>query len=471
MKWPWQLREQVEERATGDSLISLADYWNQLQSFTYQGNLYTLPGAPQEEITGAFTGLAQQALKSNGVVFACMLVRQLLFSEARFQFRQIRNGRPGDLFGTADLAPLEQPWPNGTTGDLLSRALQDADLAGNAFFVRRGSQIKRLRPDWVKIAIGSMGDAESGAWDVDSEILGYLYKPGGPGSKYPEQSFLREEVAHFAPIPDPEAQFRGMSWLTPIVREIMSDKAATQHKLAFFENGATPNLVIKYDTADIEKFKTYVELFKTGHEGAANAYKTIFLATGADATVVGADLKQLDFKQVQGAGETRIAAAAGVPPVIVGLSEGLQAATYSNYGQARRRFADGTMRPLWRCMAGAMASIITVPSGSELWYDARDIAFLQEDQKDAAEIQSVEAQSIRTLTDAGFTPESVIAAIIASDFSRLVHTNLFSVQLQPPGTVLDQPMPMKALPAGNGTNSERMARELLAALDTSEASV
>jgi phage portal protein BeeE len=55
----------------------------------------------------------------------------------------------------------------------------------------------------------------------------------------------------------------------------------------------------------------------------------------------------------QGAGETRIAAAAGVPPVIVGLSEGLQAATYSNYSQARRRFADGTMRPLWRNAAVA----------------------------------------------------------------------------------------------------------------------
>ena len=31
-----------------------------------------------------------------------------------------------------------------------------------------------------------------------------------------------------------------------------------------------------------------------------------------------ANLKELDFKSTQGAGETRIAAAAGVPPVIVG---------------------------------------------------------------------------------------------------------------------------------------------------------
>lgn len=463
---------EIEERQTTETLISLGDYWNMLQSFSFQGTNYTMPGSPQENITGAFSGVAQQAMKSDGVVFACMMVRQLLFSEARFKFRQIRNGRPGDLFGTAALAPLETPWPNGTTGDLLSRAIQDADLAGNAFFVRRPGGVRRLRPDWVKIVIGSMSDSDVGAWDVDADVLGYVYQPGGPGSGRDEEVYLASEVAHFAPIPDPEAQFRGMSWLTPIVREVMADKAATAHKLAYFENGATPNLVIKLDTPDVEQFKTYVELFKAGHEGAANAYKTIFLAQGADATVVGSDLKQLDFKQVQGAGETRIAAAAGVPPIIVGLSEGLEAATYSNYGQARRRFADGTMRPLWRSMAASLASIITVPQGSELWYDARDISFLQEDQKDAADIQAVQSQSIRSLVDAGFKPDSVVKAISSGDLNLLDHTDLYSVQLQPPGTVEPQPEPAPDnddVPASNGKNSERIVRAMLAALPNPEA--
>jgi hypothetical protein len=58
---------------------------------------------------------------------------------------------------------------------------------------------------------------------------------------------------------------------------------------------------------------------------------------GADVKTVGADLQQVDFKQVQGAGETRICAAARIPPIIVGVSEGLDSATYSNYGQARGR--------------------------------------------------------------------------------------------------------------------------------------
>jgi len=60
------------------------------------------------------------------------------------------------------------------------------------------------------------------------------------------------------------------------------------------------------------------------------------------------------------------------------------------------------MRPLWRNIAGSLARIINVPSGAELWFDDRDIQFLAEDQKDKAQIQSVNAQAIRTLVDAGF---------------------------------------------------------------------
>jgi hypothetical protein len=136
---------------------------------------------------------------------------------------------------------------------------------------------------------------------------------------------------------------------------------------------------------------------------------------------------------VQGAGETRIAAAGGVPPIIVGLSEGLSAATYSNYGQARRRFADGTMRPLWRNAAASLATLITVPTNSELWYDDRDIPFLAEDVKDAAEIQQMNAAAIRQLIDSGFEPDTVISAVTAGDLNRLRHSGLYSVQLQPPG--------------------------------------
>jgi hypothetical protein len=99
------------------------------------------------------------------------------------------------------------------------------------------------------------------------------------------------------------------------------------------------------------------------------------------------------------------------------------------------------MRPLWRNVAGSFASVINVPGGSELWYDDRDIPFLQDDMKDRAEVQKMQASSINTLIIAGYEPASVVDAVNSGDFSRLTHTGLFSVQLQPAGADLTPHQP------------------------------
>jgi phage FluMu protein Com len=396
-------------------------------------------GGKEELLADSFAGLVHGAYKSNGIVFACELARIMLFSEARFQFRQLRSGRPGELFGTEALRPLEAPWRGGTTGDLLTRMLQDADFGGTGFVARRSqNRVRRMRPDWVTMVLGSQDDPDMTGDDIDADLIGLIYHPGGRHSDQRPVTLLAEDVAVFAPIPDPIARFRGIPWLTPIVREVMADSAATAHKLKFFENGATPQMIVSLDASIVDptKFRQWVEVLEQDHRGVTNAYKTLYLGAGAKAEVVGANLQQLDFKKTQGAGETRIAAAAGVGPIVAMLSEGLEGSSLNqgNYAVAMRRVADLTMRPLWRNVAGSLANIIDVPSGSELWYDDRDIPALKDDIKDAAEVQSKEAQSIRTLLDAGWKPETVQDAIISGDWRRLEHSGLFSVQLQPPGS-------------------------------------
>ena len=432
------------ERATPLSF----DQW--LSWFAFQGKHYpfmptaSISSKPQEEPEPTFEGYVQGVYRTNGVVFACMAARFLLFSEARFQWRELNQGRPGDYFWTPELEILERPWPNGTSGDLLARAMQDVDLAGNFFACRRRDTIKRLRPDWVTIVMGSETTPEEPGFGSDAEVIGYIYKPGGPRGSSPEQVFLPEEIVHYAPMPDPSAHFRGMSWLTPVLREIMADQAATDHKLEFFERGATPNFVVSLDSSvGYDAFQKYSDAFRERHGDIDDFYRTIMLGGGADVQVIGTNMEQLQFRETQGAGETRICAAARVPPIIVGLSEGLDSATYSNYGQARRAFADLTMRPLWRSFAGSLASVVRKPQRpSELWYDDRDIPFLQEDVKDAADILETQSQAIRNLTDGGYDPSSVVDAVVAGDLRRLKHTGLLSVQMQPPG--------QEAQPATNG---------------------
>ena len=150
--------------------------------------------------------------------------------------------------------------------------------------------------------------------------------------------------------------------------------------------------------------------------------------------VVGADLKQLDFTALQGKAETRIASAGGVPPLIAGLSEGLQAASYHDYGPAKNAFVDGTIRQLWREACGCLETIVTPPVDSQLWIDDRDIAYLREDAKVIAEIMQIKAEILNKLITAGWKPDAAIDAVAAMDEKQLKdrHTGLFSVQLQPP---------------------------------------
>ncbi len=449
-----------------DLAISLGQWAEQMKyaGLNYGVGSQTL-GGNTEDIGASFQGYVDGAYKSNGIVFACIDARMRLFSDARFQYQQLRNGRPGDLFGSGELAILETPWPNGTTRDLLSRMLLDVDLAGNFYAYRTKDRITRMRPDWVTILLGSRtarSDWEPG--DLDTEVIGYLYHPGGRHSGRDPIPLLPENVCHWAPKPDPTATYRGMSWITPIVREIMGDKSAMEHKLKFFDNGATVNLVVKLpEGIKDDAFKRWVALFKDAHDSRMSAYETVFMGGGGDIEAIGADMKQIDFKVTQGHGETRIAAAAGTPPIVVGLSEGLEAATYSNYGQARRAFADGTMRMLWGGAAEALATIVPRLPAARLWYDARGISFLQEDEKDAADIQMVDAQAVRTLVDGGFEPASVVAAVMAQDFGLLKHSGFYSVQLQSLEKMqADAATQPHAAPAIDGQNGRRLLEQFVA---------
>lgn len=412
----------AEKRFTVDDYLALVNGGLQFPVATAS------PGSPVEKIENSFVGYVRQVYKSNGVIAACMLARLMIFAEGRYQWQELNpNGRPGDFTTDREIDMLEEPWPNGTMGDLLGRMIQDADLSGNFYAVREGRRLRRLRPDWVDIILTAAPDEA-----VESDVAGYMYKPGGTGNPV---LYLPGQIVHWAPLPDPEAQYRGMSWITPVIREVLGDKYITEHKNKFFTNGATLQTVISLkETVKQDDFTAFVKLLKETHQGLDNAYAPLVVGGGADVTLVGADLKQLDFKVVQGAGETRIAANSGIHPVILGLSEGLAGSSLNagNFNSARRLTADKTMRPLWNRAGGALQSVLKRPANSRLWIVERDIAFLREDRKDVAEIGAIEAQMIRTLVDAGFTPESATDAVMANDWSLLEHSGLYSVQLQPP---------------------------------------
>lgn len=407
----------------------------------------------REQIENDFLGYVQGAFKANGPVFSCITARQMVFSEATFKFCQKTDGK---LWGDTRLALLENPWPGATSGDLLSQMEQSVSLSGNWWATlacdtpgiygraargRKGERIAHLPSNWVTMVIGQEGKGEdSDPRAIDAKLLGILYQPiNDGGGRVPGEKILlpMEDIAHYAPVPDPGARFRGMSWLTPVLRDIEADKSAVKHKGAFFDNAAVPNMAVSFDKeTSREDFDEFVEGFNGNHAGAWNAYRTLFLMGGADVTPLSHDFRALDFTNIVGKGEARIASAAGVPPSWVGMSEGMQGSALNSGNMAanRRRFADGTIRPLWRNAVASLAVLIDVPSDSILWWDESKIAFLREDQADLADIMSTNMNALNQGVLAGFEADAVVQAIYANDLRKLIgkHTGLVSVQMQPP---------------------------------------
>jgi len=397
-----------------DRFARRAGYWEGMASGA--AVLTTTYGSPNNEaVLPQLTAWAQQTYGGNSVVFSAILIRLMLFSEAVFQW-QAKDDK--HLFGNTDLRLLEEPWPDCTTGDLLVRMEQDVSLAGNCYIwsVPGEGMLVRLRPDWTTIISELVSVPGGGQY---RRKVGYWVEPPrqvldqGKGEFYPV-----DEVAHWAPVPDPQASFRGMSWLTPVYRDIAGDDGMATYKVKYLQNAASPNMLIKYaqklqpGTIDAVRERMHAR-----YAGSDNAFKTLVLDQGADATVIGNSLQQMDFSGVAAAGEQRILSAALVPGVLVGL-EPLRGAG-RGYQESMQKFANIWARPQWRSVCGALSKLVNVPPGNRLWFDASGIAALQDGEMEKAQAALIRMQGVLAARQAGYTRESAVVAVANGDVTQL----------------------------------------------------
>ena len=462
-----------------DRLIRRGGYWEGMASGA--AVLTTSYGSPDSEaVLPQFTAWAQKAHAGNSVVFSAFLLRMMLFSEARLCFQALDDKH---LFGNTDLSLLEHPWgPDSITGDLLARMEQDGGLAGNSYtWAPPGEgRLVRLRPDWVTIiserVLVENGTDRPGYY---RRKIGYWFEPPKGGTGQGEGHFVHAgEVCHWAPIPDPQADFRGMSWLTPAVREVAGDDGLTQYKIRYLENSASPNLLIKYaaklQDATVDKIR---ERMAARHGGVDNAFKTLVLDQGADVTVIGNSLAQMDFSNVAAAGTERILAASMVPGVLVGL-EPLRGAG-RGFHESMQKFANLWARPQWRSACGALGQLVAVPAGNRLWMDTADIAALQDGAMERGQTALVNMQAVLTGRQAGYTRESITVAVTSGDITKLIPDPKMNPpanqpvqhqlpQSQPGATATPLPagtqarLPLGSVSPGDGGNGTRPAPQLAA---------
>lgn len=398
--------------------------WEAVQNlFSVNGHLYSTFRA----------GEGRHLVRECGPVYAVLDRRISVMGDARPMWQRLRNGRPDELYSTRDLEVLRRPWPGGTWRHLVAACEADVATCGNSYWTRLDGRLVRLNPDWVTIVTG---DVEIDGVKVGEELLGYVVQRHGRNE--PGITLEPAQVAHYRPGAPVESAFRGESWLAAVAYDASSDLQLTHYKGNYLKNGAMPSLAVTYEpTIPQETLEAFVPVFAEKFTGSLNAGKVMHFLGGRDVKTVGATLDQLAFKAVQGAGETRIAAAAGVPAVVAGFSEGMQGSSLNagNYVATRRLFADAKIRPLLGALCEAFAALLPAPGDSRLWYDDSDVSFFQEDVADDANIKSTLASTMRQLIEAGYTPDSVKEAVTSGRFEHLEHTGLTSVQLLQPGSV------------------------------------
>lgn len=391
-----------------------------------------------------FDLFANQFYKGSAVVFGTAWARTRPFSEIMFKWRPMDAQNVSySLFGSKSLTLLENPWPYGKTRDLLVRAIQDVDIGGNFFAVREigpdgKPRLRRLRPDWVDIVMDT-----DPRWATRSNVTGYAYYPGGAfvGSDSKPEIYLPEQICHWAPFPDPAAMYRGMTWLTPALNDVLVEQETNKHKVSFFKRGAILSTLIVFPPGmGGDEAQSYKDKFESMYGGMLNSGRPMYIGGGVDVKVLETDFSKLDMKSIIGMAETHIAMAAGVHPTVVGMSEGMQGASLNagNYETANRGFVNSTMRFLWGSFCGAIEHLVDKPrerSGNAiiLWYSDADVSILNDDRQERSEIQSKDSQTMINMAMAGWTYESVVEYMVTGNPEVLVDSGYRSVQLYRPG--------------------------------------
>ena len=403
-----------------DRVLARQGYNEAMYSGAYYVSTSDPSGRSREGAAEGIIRQARDAYAANGIVFACIVARMALLSQARFLFQSTADKH---VFTDQRLSILEYPWPGATTAELFARMEHDVCTAGNSF-IRKvnpadGSDplLLQMRPDCVTIVSEEKRD-DMGR--IYKQPIGYSEDlvPLGITDREP-QFYSTAEVAHFSPVPLGAGHFRGETWLTSVLREVGADIALTQYKTTHVARGAMPGLVLKYSQKlsqpSVDRLKAR---FAAMYSGPENAGRTLILDEGADVTVAGSTLEQLQYTAVQAAGETRIIAAAQVPAEIIGI-EGARAAS-GNYELAIRRFADLWARWEWQGACASLQHLLPgVQAPARLWYDVSEIAALREGELARGQTTLVKAQAVSAFVAAGYTRESAITAADSGDLSQL----------------------------------------------------
>lgn len=330
-----------------------------------------------------FLTLIHDGYKKNAVAYACIRLLAQSVPEPPLKIYGLdAQGKEAEVDDHPCRLLIKRPNPYQTEFEFWELTSTYLSVCGRAPWWKERNRFGEplhlwpLRPDRIAPIMG----IEAGA----KLLMGWEYRIAGKPFTLPPGDVL------YFNFPDPEDDtggiFGGVGPMQVLAQEIDTDQAATSHVFALIKNFAMPGVLLKVknkltkDTAKDLK-DAFVRRYGDMHRG-----EPAVIDNDADVTALSNTLKDLEFPDLRAVSESRIAAAFGVPAILVGLKIGLDRSTMANMSETREFFAETTLSVLWRRLSDQITvDLLTDFNDSESLVARFDVSGVKALQKQIAE--------------------------------------------------------------------------------------
>jgi HK97 family phage portal protein len=295
-------------------------------------------------IDDKFLTLIKEGYKQNSVVYSCLNLLARSVPEPPLRIYGVEDdGVEREIRDHPCRSLISNPNEMMTEFEMWELVALHLGVVGRSFWYKeRGNgglpmALWPLRPDRMHPIYSESGLNPLGGWLYNLAGIWYVID--------------KADIVYYH-FPDPGGETGGLveacGPLGALAREVDSDNAATNHVFGTLDNAAMPGVVI---TTKTKLQPGDAEIIKREFKQALAGNNIRGVAVVDEDTKIAAqsfNLRELEFPTLRSVGEARIAAAFGVPPILVGLKAGLDRATYSNAEQARTFFTETTLGTYWR---------------------------------------------------------------------------------------------------------------------------
>ena len=322
----------------------------------------------------------EKIYQKSAIIYACIQRLSNAFIEASIDIgRETEDGWENDE-ENALYDVLKQPNSYQSAGTFFNQVLAHLLLTGVSYVVKvrnRGQVIQQLLPfptSWIK----------KNRNNTTGAVTSYsIYQGSGSDLVVPIEDMI---VIGFV---DPNVPSQFVGPLQAASKEYDTDIERQNYLMEMLVNLKAPGLILKQELAWTDEQKTAARQRINDLIGKGKRGNPLFLEGQYSSAEMMAPLKDLDWPGLTTLSETRICAAFGIPPIVLGLRAGLEHATYSNYREAEKAFYRGTVNALWRFIGNELTrSLIWLEdddSETIIKFNTSHVKQLQEDEKEAAD--------------------------------------------------------------------------------------